>query len=362
MRFSNDIIELVDHLIHQADEQNASDIHIEPDEHACRIRFRQDGLLCEITEIALSLAEQIITRLKVMANLDIAEHRLPQDGRFKVQNHQQRAIDIRISTCPLIHGEKIVLRLLDSAKVNLSIEALGFTSSQQKLFLKHISQTQGLILLTGPTGSGKSLTLYSALNHLNVKEKNIVTVEDPVELPIKGLNQVHVNSKAGLDFSTTLRAFLRQDPDIIMLGEIRDRETAEIALQAAHTGHLVLASLHANNAIEALTRLLSMGLASYQLAPATQLIIAQRLVRKLCPHCKMEGCIYCRQGYLGRTGIFECLNLSPSLKQLILQKTDSASLLAAARQEGFRTLNETGLEKVHQGLTTLAEINRVLSS
>lgn len=378
VHYEEPIIHFVNHLIHHAQQQGASDLHIEPYEHATRIRYRQDGLLYEIAEIEPHLASRVITRLKVMADLDISERRLPQDGRFQIKTRHQKIIDVRISSCPTLQGEKIVLRLLDSAKKALAIDTLGFTAKQKTLFLNKLSLPQGLILVTGPTGSGKTITLYSALNHLNTQEKNILTVEDPVEIQIKGINQVPINSKAGLDFATTLRAFLRQDPDIIMVGEIRDKETAEIALEAAQTGHLVLSTLHTNNASETLTRLISMGIAPYQLVPALTLIVAQRLIRKLCSFCKQHeknprssaglnnhklrayGCRHCRQGYSGRTAIFENLAMSDELVQLIMKKANVTTLLKKAKTQGFITLWETGLEKIQQGETSLAELNRVL--
>lgn len=374
------IIQFVDHMIHHAQQQGASDLHIEPYEHAARIRYRQDGLLYEIAHIELHLASRVITRLKVLADLDISERRLPQDGRFKINTRHHKTIDVRLSSCPTLHGEKIVLRLLDNSRLTLSLDTLGLTIAQKTLFLNKISQPQGLILVTGPTGSGKTMTLYSALDYLNSIEKNILTVEDPVELQIDGINQVHINPKAGLDFTAALRAFLRQDPDIIMVGEIRDRETAEIAVQAAQTGHLVLSTLHTNGAAETLTRLISMRIPSYQLTSTLTLIVAQRLLRKLCSFCKQEetkpafaldaeqktqlfrayGCNHCRQGYQGRTAIFECLSLSETLIQRAMKIRDRASLIKAAQAEGFITLREIGLEKIREGETSFAELNRVL--
>ncbi len=378
--YEEPIIQFVDHMIHHAQQQGASDLHIEPYEHAARIRYRQDGLLYEIAQIEHHLASRVITRLKVLADLDIAERRLPQDGHFKINSRHHKIIDVRLSSCPTLHGEKIVLRLLDNSKLTRSLDALGLTSTQKALFIKKISQPQGLILVTGPTGSGKTITLYSALDYLNTQEKNILTVEDPVELQMAGINQVHINPKAGLDFAAALRAFLRQDPDVIMVGEIRDRETAEIAVQAAQTGHLVLSTLHTNSAAETLTRLISMGIAPYPLTQALTLIVAQRLLRKLCPSCKQVetspaftcdlgpeaqqfrayGCRHCRQGYQGRTAIFECLTLSENLLQRIKKNASTVSLVHAAQTEGFITLREIGLEKVRQGETSFAELNRVL--
>lgn len=359
------VIQLVNHLLHHAQQQGASDLHIEPYQQLFRIRYRQDGLLHEVAELQTYLGLRIITRLKVMADLDIAERRLPQDGHFQINIPDQRTIDIRISTCPTLQGEKIVLRLLDNAKLSLGLHSLGFTFKQKDLFLEKISQPQGLILVTGPTGSGKTVTLYSALDHLNTKEKNILTIEDPVEIQLDGINQVNLNPKAGLDFATLLRAFLRQDPDIIMVGEIRDLETAKTAIQAAQTGHLVLSTIHSNNAAETLIRLVSMGITTDQLASALSLIVAQRLVRKYCNFCKgalinNHGCKLCHQGYKGRAGIFECLAMSENLIQLLMKNRGTALLVKAAKNEGFATLWETGLEKVHRGETSLAELHRAL--
>lgn len=374
------LIQFVDHMLEHAKEQGASDVHIEPYEHTTRIRYRQDGLLYEIAQLQPHLATRVITRLKVLAELDIAERRLPQDGRFKIKTQPHTELDIRVSSCPTLHGEKIVLRLLDYSKNSLTIDSLGLDNAQTKLFVKKISQAQGLILVTGPTGSGKSHTLYSALAHLNIKEKNILTVEDPIEITLEGINQVPIHPRAGLHFSTALRSFLRQDPDIIMVGEIRDLETAQIALEAAQTGHLVLSTLHTNSALETVARLLSMGIAPYQLAQTVTLIIAQRLIRKLCTACKQGemsstraaypkqkmnhfrayGCRHCRGGYQGRTAIFECLVPSEALIQLAIKNTAKSDLIKTARKEGFRTLWEIGMEKVQQGDTSFAELNRVL--
>lgn len=360
--YEEPIIQFVDQLIQEAQHQGVSDIHIEPYEQSTRIRYRQDGLLYEVTQIENALASRVIARLKVLADLDLAEHRLPQDGRFKI-NHP-RAIDLRLSSCPTLHGEKIVLRLLENNKLTLSLDTLGMTHTQKTLFTKKISEPQGLILVTGPTGSGKTITLYTALDYLNTREKNIVTVEDPVEIQIEGINQVPIHPKAGLDFALILRAFLRQDPDIIMVGEIRDRETAEIAIQAAQTGHLVLSTLHTGSATETLTRLLSMGIAPYQLVSALTLIVAQRLLRKLCKVCKevetKKDCQSCREGYSGRMGIFECLAPSESLLKLALKTKDTSVLRKAAEAEGFKSLQEIGLEKIRQGETNIAELERVL--
>src|SRR3990167_11373159 len=285
INFNESVIQVVNRLLQDAILNHASDIHIEPYHQHCRIRFRSDSLLHEVATFPSPLAMQMITRLKIMANLNIAERRLPQDGHISLQNDHK--IDIRISTCPTLFGEKIVLRLLNSSAIKSDIHQLGLTDTQQQLFLNKLKQPQGLILVTGPTGSGKTITLYSALHYLNKPEKNISTVEDPVEIQLPGINQVNINTKINLHFSTVLRTLLRQDPDIIMIGEIRDPETADIAIQAAQTGHLVLSTLHTNSAIETLTRLHAMKILAYNLAGSLSLIIAQRLIRTLCAHCKI---------------------------------------------------------------------------
>lgn len=341
------VVELVDNMITEAIANKASDIHIEPFAHHCRIRFRRDGLLSEMNTINNRLAAQMIIRLKVMALLNIAESRLPQDGR--IQLSQRENIDIRISTCPTLYGEKIVLRLLDASRMQFDITALGLNSTQQQLLLQKLSHPQGLILVTGPTGSGKTITLYAALRWLNQIEKNIMTVEDPVEIELNGINQISVNTKIGLEFTTVLRAFLRQDPDIIMIGEIRDSETANIAIQAAQTGHLVLSTLHTNDAAETLSRFQAMGVANHNLTHAISLIISQRLVRTLCTFCRSQNisttCDQCHQGYQGRIGIFE-------LAEACHQKTTIHN----------SQLWQAGLEKIDLGLTTHSELTRVLGS
>jgi type IV pilus assembly protein PilB len=329
------IIKLVDQILHEAIEKKASDVHFEPYENNYRIRFRIDGILYEITNPDFTLANRLTARLKIMSNLNIAERRLPQDGRFTIA-----ARDCRINICPTLFGEKIVVRILNTTNTILKINELGLLEQQEKLFFEAIKRPQGMILVTGPTGSGKTVSLYAALNELNTISKNISTVEDPIEINLPGINQVNVDPKIGLNFTTTLRAFLRQDPDIIMVGEIRDLETAEIAVKAAQTGHLVLSTLHTNSASETITRLLNMGIAQYNLNSSLSLIIAQRLARKLCPYCK-TGCEHCRNGYLGRIGIFEVMQPTQA-------KTD------------ILTLRDAALQKVRDGLTSLEEINRVI--
>ena len=374
INYDEPLIKFVDYVIKHAIQQSASDIHIEPYANHCRIRFRCDGLLNEITRIPLELALRFITRLKVMARLDISERRLPQDGRFKLHS-----IDIRINTCPTLFGEKIVLRLLDANKLLLDLHTLGFSTTQKELFISKISKPHGLILVTGPTGCGKTVTLYSALNYLNKIDKNISTVEDPIEIQLMGINQVSIQPKIGLEFATVLRSLLRQDPDIIMLGEIRDKETADIAIQAAHTGHLVLSTLHTNSAIETITRLTAMGISAYNIASAISLIIAQRLVRKLCETCKQpettallpelsdghqiyraNSCKQCLQGYKGRTGIYELLPFSDEIMALILSGDPHMKIKNMMKRKGYHSLHDSAKEKVLQGSTSLVEMHRVL--
>lgn len=360
------VIGFVDRLIHNAIEKHISDIHLEPYQHYCRIRFRQDGLLHEVTKITSPFALRITLRLKVMANLNIAENRLPQDGRIQLRS--ATSIDIRINTCPTLFGEKIVLRILDTKQLKLDINALGYTNTQKEIFLRQLTKPQGLILVTGPTGSGKTMTLYAALQYINQIEKNIVSVEDPVEIELNGINQVSINEAIGLDFAAVLHTFLRQDPDVMMVGEIRDIKTANMAIQAAQTGHLVLSTLHTNNTIESIVRLTSMGISVEQLTSSLSLIIAQRLVRKLCRHCRIPlpshyeagSCEACHDGYLGRTGIFELLLFTKSLSMTLSLPISTHTILNQAQQEGYLPLHEVAEEKVKNGITTLSEINRVI--
>ncbi|MCK4607949.1 MAG: Flp pilus assembly complex ATPase component TadA [Gammaproteobacteria bacterium] len=377
------IIQFIDKILTEAISKAASDIHFEPYKDSYRIRFRIDGMLHIITEPDLNLAKRITARLKIMSQLDIAERRLPQDGRFTFATH-----DCRINVCPTIFGEKVVVRILNATNLQLQISELGMEQLQEQQFLQTLAKPQGMILVTGPTGSGKTVSLYAALQHLNETSKNISTVEDPVEINLPGINQVNVNPKINLDFAATLRAFLRQDPDIIMLGEIRDKETAEIALKAAQTGHLVLATLHTNSAIDTITRLLNIGIAAFNISNSVTLVIAQRLIRKLCPHCKQPqknvtseyllahgfaaqeidnlklsqayGCKHCNKGYKGRTAIFEALAITEDLNSLIMQHKDSQILRQKACDSGMLTLSAAALNKVRQGLTSLAEIDRCL--
>lgn len=375
------IIRFVDQLIQHALQQSVSDIHIEPFLNDCRIRYRRDGILYVKAELPSHLASRLSMRLKIMANCDIAERRLPQDGRFQIQSH-----DIRMNCCPTLFGEKIVLRLLNTHPHKLSIETLELTEPQKSLFLKKISEPQGMVLVTGPTGSGKTTTLYTALHYLNSSEKNISTVEDPVEIQLQGINQVNVHPKIDLHFATVLRTLLRQDPDIIMIGEIRDPETATIATQAALTGHLVLSTLHTKSALEAITRLESMGIATYNLQNSLSLIIAQRLIRKLCNQCKQPeiltqtnnhvlglaidchqtvyraiGCNHCLQGYQGRIPIYEFLPLNETIKSL-LSTGNNLAINKYLQESDLLTLKQSGLDKILSGQSSIAEINRVLST
>ncbi len=380
------IVRYVHKIVLDAIKRGASDIHFEPYEKSFRIRFRADGILYEIASPPANLATRITARIKIMAQLDISERRIPQDGRFKMVLSKKRAIDFRVSSCPTVNGEKIVIRILDPGSAAIGIESLGFEPWQKDIFNKAISRPQGMILVTGPTGSGKTITLYTALNLLNTTEVNISTVEDPVEIYLSGVNQVNINVKAGLTFAAALRAFLRQDPDVIMVGEMRDLETAEIGVKAAQTGHLVLSTLHTNSAPETLTRLVNMGVPGYNIATSVSLIVAQRLGRRLCPHCKKEvtipeeellregfkpeelstlkilgpvGCDLCTNGYKGRIGLFELLPMTEATGEVIMRNGGALELTQQARKAGMQTLRESGLSKVKMGLTSLAEINRV---
>jgi len=365
------VIDFVDKLIHDAVQKRASDIHIEPYAEHCRVRFRLDGLLYEAAQLPVHLAERVIIRLKIMANLNIAEKRLPQDGRIQLSERAMQTvrIDIRINTCPTLFGEKIVLRILNTQATFARINMLGLTAAQEELLVNKLHAPQGLILVTGPTGSGKTLTLYAALNFINHPEKNISTVEDPVEIELACVNQVNINPRIGLDFAQVLRALLRQDPDIMMVGEIRDTETAQIALQAAQTGHLVLSTLHTNNSLETISRLRAMGILPYQIADTVSLIIAQRLLRKLCDYCKEYdtriqshtaiGCEKCCQGYSGRTGIFEFLPVTEEIAQYILEGANKLTFERAIQQLGCLSLWEAGLQYVQRGLTSYSELRRI---
>jgi type IV pilus assembly protein PilB len=377
------IVKFLNQILFKAIQQGASDIHFEPFEKEYRIRYRHDGILHEVASPPVNLSARITARIKVMAKLDISERRIPQDGSFKINQPNKHPIDFRVSTCPTTNGEKVVIRILDLDTAKLHIEALGFNPRQHEYFMRAIKRPQGMILVTGPTGSGKTVSLYAALNLLNTKKVNISTAEDPVEIKITGINQVNINPKVGLSFSKVLRSFLRQDPDIIMVGEVRDLETAEIAIKAAQTGHLVLSTLHTNSAVESLTRLINIGIPSFNIVSSITLIVAQRLARKLCEQCKTPrtdlnksnllawglnevdqlykavGCSQCSDGYRGRIGLFEVLPMTNTLTELIMAGANSLEVLKAAQHEGMTSIYQSGIEKVQQGITTLEEINRV---
>ncbi|OUS08822.1 type IV-A pilus assembly ATPase PilB [Gammaproteobacteria bacterium 42_54_T18] len=380
------IVRFVNKILLDAIKTGASDIHFEPYEKAYRIRLRTDGILKEVARPPVNLSGKLAARLKVMSRMDISERRIPQDGRIKLKLSKTRAIDFRVSTLPTLFGEKVVLRILDPDSAKLGIDALGYEESQKKLFLDALDQPQGMILVTGPTGSGKTVSLYTGLNILNTPERNISTAEDPVEINLEGINQVNVHAKVGLNFGTALRAFLRQDPDIVMVGEIRDLETGEIAIKAAQTGHLVLSTLHTNSAPETLTRLRNMGVPSFNIATSVSLIIAQRLARRLCKHCKEPanvphealmaqgfaenevesislykavGCEKCAAGYKGRVGIYEVVKITDKIGRIIMEDGNAIQIADAAREEGFNDLRASGLEKARQGVTSLEEVNRV---
>lgn len=363
------IIQLVNQIIKEAIRQRASDIHFEPYENEYRIRYRIDGQLIKVETPPADLIHRISVRIKIMASLDISERRIPQDGRIQMTYSSSKKVDLRVSTCPTIEGEKIVVRILDSTIAKLDINQLGFNEQQKILFINTINKPQGMILVTGPTGSGKTLTLYNALKILNTEQINISSVEDPVEIKMLGINQVSINPKIGFTFDSVLRTFLRQDPDVIMVGEIRDNETAEMAMKAAQTGHLLLSTLHTNSAAETLTRLLNLGIPAFNIASSVSLLIAQRLVRKLCHYCKIHdsehysfnrtGCNHCINGYRGRVGLFEVMPISKTIQQMIMAGHNSIEIYHQALTEGMQTLYQSGLEKIQLGITTLEEVNRV---
>ena len=353
------IIRLLNALLTQAAKEGASDIHIEPYErHSC-VRFRIDGGLREVVQTHRALHAALISRLKIMADLDIAEKRLPQDGRISLRLGQ-KAIDVRVSTLPGAHGERAVLRLLDKSESRLSLSSVGMTGHNLARLSSLIQQPHGIILVTGPTGSGKTTTLYAALQQLDASSRNILTVEDPIEYELAGVGQTQVNSKIDLTFAKALRAILRQDPDVIMIGEIRDFETAQIAIQASLTGHLVLATLHTNDAPSAITRLMDMGVEPFLLSSSLLGVLAQRLVRKICTHCAGRGCEHCHQtGYQGRTGIFELLSTDLALKELIHNQASEADIRQSAMKGGMQMMREDGLRLVQEQLTTMEELIRV---
>jgi type IV pilus assembly protein PilB len=381
------IVRFVNKVMLDAIRRGASDIHFEPYEKTYRVRYRIDGVLKEIAQPPVQLAMKISARLKVMSRLDIAERRVPQDGRIKMRLSKTRAIDFRVSTCPTLFGEKIVTRILDPSQAMLGIDALGYEAFQKQIYMDNLAKPQGMILVTGPTGSGKTVSLYTGLNILNREDTNISTAEDPAEINLPGVNQVNVNPKVGLTFAAALRAFLRQDPDVVMVGEIRDLETAEIAIKAAQTGHLVLSTLHTNDAPQTLTRLVDMGVKPYAIATSVSLIIAQRLARRLCNSCKHlidvpaealrkegfreediaagikvygpKGCGSCNEGYKGRVGIYQVMPVTEALGRLIMQGGNAMDIGEQAAKDGVWDLRRAGLEKVRQGLTSLEEINSV---
>jgi type IV pilus assembly protein PilB len=381
------IVRFVNKLMLDAIRRGASDIHFEPYEKLYRVRFRMDGVLKEIAQPPVQLAGKLSARLKVMSRLDIAERRVPQDGRIKMRLSKSRAIDFRVSTCPTLFGEKIVLRILDPAQAAMGIDSLGYEPFQRDLYTKFLAKPQGMILVTGPTGSGKTVSLYTGLHILNREDTNISTAEDPSEINLPGVNQVNVNPKVGLTFASAMRAFLRQDPDVIMVGEVRDLETAEIAIKAAQTGHLVLSTLHTNDAPQTLTRLIDMGVKPYAIATSVSLIIAQRLARRLCSQCKQpleipkeallkegfqeadveaglriyipKGCSACTDGYKGRVGIYQVLPVTESIARIILSGGSAVDIGQQAAKEGVWDLRRSGLEKVKAGLTSIDEVNSV---
>ncbi len=381
------VVRFVNKVLLDAIKRGASDVHFEPYEKIFRVRTRLDGVLSEVAQPPVALANKVCARLKVMSRMDIAERRVPQDGRIKMRLSKNRAIDFRVNTCPTLFGEKVVLRILDPSSAKLGIDALGYDDEQKAMYQKHLDKPYGMILVTGPTGSGKTVSLYTGLNILNTVDRNISTAEDPVEINLPGINQVNVNPKVGLTFASSLKAFLRQDPDIIMVGEIRDLETAEIAIKAAQTGHLVLSTLHTNDAPRTLTRLVDMGVKPYAIATSVSLIIAQRLTRRLCDNCKevrdipreaLEkegfdtediedgltifgpvGCKSCNDGYKGRLGIFQVMEVSETMGRIIMEGGNAISISDQAASEGVIDLRRAGLNKVKEGLTSLEEINRV---
>lgn len=383
------IVSFINKLLVDVIRQKASDLHFEPFEKNYRVRYRIDGILHLVETLPLMVANRFSSRLKVMAGLDISEKRTPQDGRIRLKISDSKAIDFRVSSLPVTYGEKIVLRILDPSSAKLGIDSLGYDPEQKELFMEALNKPQGMILITGPTGSGKTVSLYTGLNILNRMDCNISTAEDPVEIELDGINQVSVNPKAGLTFATALRAFLRQDPDIIMVGEIRDLETAEIAIKAAQTGHMVMSTLHTNSAPETLTRLLNMGVPAFNIATSVNLVIAQRLARKLCSACSREadipektlldvgfteeevksglkiyeavGCNLCTNGYKGRVGVYEVMKVTPTISKLIMNEANAIEIAEASAAAGFSNLRRSGLSKVKAGLTSIQEVMRITS-
>ena len=381
------VVRFVNKVLLDAIKKGASDIHFEPYEKRYRVRLRIDGVLREVASPPVGMGGRLSARVKVMSRMDTAERRIPQDGRIKMRISKNKAIDFRVNTCPTLFGEKIVLRILDPSSAKLGIDALGYEPEQKQLYLDALANPYGMILVTGPTGSGKTVSLYTGLNILNTEDTNISTAEDPAEINLEGINQVNVNPKVGLDFAAALRAFLRQDPDVIMVGEIRDLETAEIAIKAAQTGHMVLSTLHTNDAPQTLSRLVNMGVPPFNIASAVNLIIAQRLGRRLCENCKTEeviphealieegftqedldsglkiykavGCDQCEKGYKGRVGIYQVMPISDSIGRIIMSGGNAMEIADQAKKEGIPDLRESALKKVKAGVTSLEEINRV---
>lgn len=381
------IVRFVNKILLDAIKREASDIHLEPYEKKMRVRFRVDGVLYEVTSPPIALAGRIAARVKILSSLDIAEKRVPQDGRMKLRLSKNRTIDFRVSTLPTLYGEKVVIRILDTGGAGIGLDELGFTPEQKQLYLDAVNRPYGMVLVTGPTGSGKTVTLYTALAILNNSENNICTVEDPVEIQLPGVNQVTINEKANVTFATVMRAFLRQDPDVIMVGEIRDLETADIAIKASQTGHMVLSTLHTNDAPSSLTRLLNMGVAPFNIASAVHLIMAQRLIRRLCPHCRTridipreallragftdtdiskgldlyqaKGCELCTDGYKGRIGAFQVMPVDEDMGALMMRGCTERDIADMAARKGVFTLRQSALLKVREGITSLEEVERV---
>jgi len=380
------IVRFVNKILLDAIKKGASDLHFEPYEKRYRVRFRIDGILSEVASPPINLSTRIAARLKVMSKLDISEKRMPQDGRIKLKLSKTKSIDFRVSTLPTLFGEKIVMRILDSAAAKLGIDVLGYEPEQKQIFMDAIHKPQGMVLVTGPTGSGKTVSLYTAVNIINTVETNISTAEDPVEINLEGVNQVNVNPKQGLTFASALRSFLRQDPDVVLVGEIRDLETAEIAIKAAQTGHLVLSTLHTNSAPETITRMVNMGVPAFNIATSVNLVIAQRLARRLCDICKNEvklpedvyleagfekkeigtfknyepvGCDKCTNGYKGRVGVYQVMKFSSEIGRILMEGGNALDIANQAKKEGVNDLHRSALMKVMQGVTSLEEVNRV---
>ncbi|HAY44877.1 MAG TPA: type IV-A pilus assembly ATPase PilB [Gammaproteobacteria bacterium] len=382
------VVRFINQMLLNAIRLGSSDLHFEPFEKAYKVRFRTDGILHEVASPPVMLSPRIAARLKVMSQMDISERRVPQDGRIKLKVSKSKSIDFRVNTLPVLFGEKVVLRILDASSAQMGIDALGYDDDQKALYLEALNKPQGMFLVTGPTGSGKTVSLYTGLNILNTPELNISTAEDPVEINLEGINQCPVNAKVGLDFSAALRSFLRQDPDIVMVGEIRDIETAEIAIKAAQTGHMVMSTLHTNSAPETITRLRNMGVPAFNLATSINLIVAQRLARRLCS-CKEKitvpanallekgftqkeldvgleiygpkGCDKCNGGYKGRVGVYEVVKITPEISKVIMEDGNSLEIARICQEQGFRTIYQSALRKVKQGLTSLNEVDRVTS-